>query len=74
MEKRRLSALGQVVAGIAGAYEPTDLVGRQVVVAANLKPAKLRGEVSQGMVLAADGDSPVLLTPVERVPAGTRVK
>jgi methionyl-tRNA synthetase len=63
-----------VVAGIASAYEPETLVGRQVVVVANLQPAKLMGVESQGMVLAAsvDGD-PVLLHPENPVPNGTRV-
>ena len=43
----------QIVAGIAEHYQPEDLIGRRVVIVANLKPAKLRGEVSQGMLLAA---------------------
>lgn len=44
----------QVVSGIAAWYEPADLVGNMVIIVANLKPAKLRGVVSQGMILAAD--------------------
>ncbi|MDX1503778.1 MAG: methionine--tRNA ligase [Thermoanaerobaculia bacterium] len=64
-----------LVAGIAQQYEAESLVGRQVVVVANLKPAKLRGIVSQGMVLAASVDgSPVLLAPDQKVPVGTRVR
>ena len=66
----------QVVAGIAKAYRPEELVGTQVVVVANLKPAKLMGLESQGMVLAAtlpDG-APVLLRPLAAVPVGARVK
>ena len=64
-----------LVAGIALAYKPEDLVGRQVVVVANLQPAKLMGVESQGMVLAASIDGrPVLLHPAEPVPNGTRVK
>ncbi|MBF0200305.1 MAG: methionine--tRNA ligase subunit beta, partial [Desulfamplus sp.] len=43
----------QIIAGIAGSYDPDELVGRQVAVVANLKPATLMGETSQGMVLAA---------------------
>ena len=43
----------QIVAGIGGAYEPEDLIGKTIVVVANLKPAKLRGVVSEGMLLAA---------------------
>lgn len=64
-----------LVAGIALAYQPEDLVGKQVVVVANLQPAKLMGVESQGMVLAASLDGkPVLLHPGAPVPNGTRVK
>ena len=44
----------QVVSGIAAWYTPDDLIGKKVVVVANLKPAKLRGVESNGMILAAD--------------------
>jgi methionyl-tRNA synthetase len=67
----------QVVAGIAEAYKPEDLVGRRVVVVANLNPRKLRGVESNGMILAASGGAegkPVLCTFAEDVPAGTRLK
>ena len=64
-----------VVAGIGQQYEPEPLVGRQVIVVANLEPAKLMGVESQGMVLAASIDGkPVLLHPEQQVPNGTRVK
>lgn len=64
-----------VVAGIAEAYEPEDLVGKQVIVVANLAPAKLMGVESQGMVLAASVDGkPVLVHPAADVPSGTPVK
>ncbi len=64
-----------VVAGIAEHYEPEDLVGRQVILVANLKPAKLMGVTSQGMVLAAkDGDRLVLTTTAEPVKAGAQVR
>jgi len=64
-----------VVAGIALAYRPEDLAGRQVVVVTNLEPATLMGVESQGMVLAASGDgAPVLLHPGAAVPAGTVVR
>lgn len=64
----------QLVAGIAKEYEPESLIGRQVVVVANLQPAKLMGIESQGMVLAASEDGPpVLLQPGSPVPNGTRV-
>ena len=64
----------QLVAGIAERYQPEDLVGRQIVVVANLKPAKLMGVESQGMLLAANvsGD-PFLLSPDSEVPPGTVV-
>ena len=64
-----------LVAGIARQYKPEDLIGTQVVVVANLQPAKLMGVESQGMVLAASVDgAPVVLRPAAPVPAGTRVK
>jgi len=67
----------QIVAGIAAQYEPEALVGRNVVVVANLKPAKLMGVESNGMVLAAsvgDAGEPVLLDVPSHVPAGSKVK
>lgn len=64
----------QIVAGIAQHYRPQDLVGRQVVIVANLKPAKLMGELSQGMVLAASkGKKLVLLQPDAQIAAGAKV-
>jgi methionyl-tRNA synthetase len=65
----------QIVAGIGKKYEPEALVGKMIVIVANLKPAKLMGIESQGMVLAA-GDSEVrgLATIVEEVEPGTKVK
>jgi methionyl-tRNA synthetase len=64
-----------VVAGIAKVYEPEALVGKQVVIVANLQPAKLMGIESQGMVLAASEDGrPILLHPAEPVPNGTVVR
>lgn len=65
----------QIVAGIARAYEPESLIGRRIVVVANLLPAKIRGLESQGMLLAADlGGRPIVATFDEAVPAGTRVR
>ena len=65
----------QLVAGIRAHYEPATLIGRQVVVVANLEPARLRGVESQGMVLAAaDGDRVVLLRPDEAVAVGAVVR
>jgi methionyl-tRNA synthetase len=65
----------QIVAGIGKKYEPDALVGKMIVIVANLKPAKLMGIESQGMVLAA-GDTDVrgLLTIQEEVDPGTKVK
>jgi methionyl-tRNA synthetase len=64
-----------VVAGIAQQYEPEQLIGRQVVIVANLQPAKLMGVESQGMVLAASVDGAArLLHPDTEVPSGTRVR
>jgi methionyl-tRNA synthetase len=66
----------QIVAGIAGHYAPEDLVGKQVVVVANLAPARIRGEESQGMLLAASDEEGTLaiLTPERPVAGGSRVK
>lgn len=65
----------QVISGIAQRYAPEDLVGRKVVLVANLKPAKIRGEWSQGMILAADGpDGPHVLFVDADVPSGAKVK
>ena len=67
----------QIVAGIAAQYEPEALVGRNVVVVANLKPAKLMGVESNGMVLAAsvgEAGAPVLLDLPADVPPGSKVK
>lgn len=65
----------QIVAGIAAQYTPESLVGTQVVIVANLQPAKLMGNESQGMVLAASIDGkPVLVRPEAPVPNGTQVR
>jgi methionyl-tRNA synthetase len=65
-----------IVAGIALAYKPEQLVGRKVVIVANLQPRKLRGLTSQGMIVAASlGDGqPVLASFLEDVPVGARLK
>lgn len=64
----------QLVAGIRGHYTAEELVGRQVVVVANLQPARLRGLESQGMLLAAtDGESIVILTPEKKVNPGAKI-
>ncbi len=64
-----------IVAGIAQHYEPEELVGKQVVIVANLKPAKIRGIESQGMVLAASDEKGLaVLTPQRPVEAGSKAK
>jgi methionyl-tRNA synthetase len=65
-----------LVAGIAEAYEPEALVGKTVVIVFNLKPAKLMGVESNGMVLAAspDGGKPIVVSFDEAPPPGTRVR
>jgi methionyl-tRNA synthetase len=67
----------QILAGIAQYYEPEKLIGRKVVIVANLKPRKLRGLESQGMVVAAsygEEGRPVIATFTEDVPNGARLK
>ncbi|MFZ0279124.1 MAG: methionine--tRNA ligase subunit beta, partial [Candidatus Sulfotelmatobacter sp.] len=66
----------QVLAGIAEAYAPAALVGRKVVIVANLAPRKLRGMESNGMIVAAslDDGKPVLAGFLEDVPVGARLK
>lgn len=68
-------AVRQVVSGIARWYTPQDLVGRTVVLVANLKPAKLRGVESQGMILAADnGEDDVRVVFLDGVTPGSKVR
>ena len=62
-----------VVSGIAEHYKPEELIGKQVIFVANLKPAKLMGIESQGMILAASLDGK-LVVPTVDMPAGSRVK
>ena len=68
--------LRTLVAGIADAYEPEALVGKTVVIVFNLKPAKLMGIESNGMVLAAspDGGKPIVASFDDPPPPGTRVR
>ena len=63
-----------IVSGIAKHYAPDELIGKEVIVVANLKPAKLRGIMSEGMLLCAvDGDKVVLITPMVNVNSGSKV-
>ena len=65
----------QIVSGIALWYKPEDLIGKKVVIVANLKPAKLCGEMSNGMLLAGDvGDHDVQVLFVDGMPAGTKIR
>ena len=66
----------QVVAGIAKAYDPEKLVGRKVVIVANIPPRKLRGLESNGMIVAASVEDglPVLASFLEDVPVGAKLK
>ena len=65
----------QVLAGISESYEPEDLVGRTVIIVANLKPAKLMGIESQGMVLAAGNDGNIILAGFDQEPGqGVQVR
>jgi methionyl-tRNA synthetase len=64
-----------VVSGIAAAYSPEDMVGRTVIYLANLKPAKIRGVISQGMILAAGDHDVLALSALDReVPPGTLIR
>lgn len=65
-----------VVSGIAKHYQPEELIGKKVVLVANLKPTKLRGTLSQGMILAASdpGDNDVEVLTLDRITSGNRVK
>jgi methionyl-tRNA synthetase len=66
----------QILAGIAQYYEPEKLIGRKIIIVANLAPRKMRGLESNGMLLAAslEGGAPVLAGFLEEVPLGSRLK
>jgi len=65
----------QLVAGIGTVYTPEILVGKQIVIVANLEPKKLMGHESRGMLLAASDElGPVLVAPESEVPPGTGIK
>lgn len=68
-------AAKRVVAGIRGAYQPDDLVGKSVIVVNNLEPATIRGVASDGMVLAAQaGEGMTVLTTDRPAPSGSAVR
>lgn len=66
----------QIVAGIAKHYQPDELIGKNIVIVANLKPVKLRGELSEGMLLAASTESGELelVSVSDKIVPGSRVK
>ncbi|MGZ9794317.1 methionine--tRNA ligase [Bacillus atrophaeus] len=65
----------QVVSGIAKHYTPEQLVGRKLICVTNLKPVKLRGELSQGMILAGEADGVLSVVTIDQsLPKGTRIK
>ena len=66
----------QIVSGIAKYYKPEEMVGKKVIVVTNLKPVKLRGVLSQGMILAAvDGDTLSVVSPEKKdeISDGTKI-
>lgn len=63
-----------LVAGIAAEYQPDEIIGKKILVLANLDPKVLKGIESKGMILAAvDEGRPILLNPEKDVPSGTKV-
>jgi methionine--tRNA ligase beta chain len=65
----------QIVAGIGTIYQPEILVGKSIIIVANLEPRKLMGHESQGMLLAASDEmGPVLVVPESEVPPGSGIK
>ena len=64
----------QIVSGIADFYTPEDMIGKKVIVVSNLKPAKLRGVESQGMILAGSKKKMLELVSVENIPNGTKIR
>ena len=66
----------QIIAGIGKVYEPAALIGKEIVVVANLEPRMMMGLESQGMLLAASGEdgSPVLIVPEKEIEPGAKIK
>lgn len=63
----------QLVSGIAKSYAPEDLVGKEIIIVANLEPRQIMGLESQGMLLAADHSGPILIVPDKKLPPGMEV-
>jgi methionyl-tRNA synthetase len=69
------SAKKQLVAGIGKKYQPEELIGHQLPVVVNIEPTTIRGEKSEGILMAVDtGSEPVLLRPEKKVPDGSQVR
>jgi methionyl-tRNA synthetase len=70
-----IGGMRQVLAGIAKTHVPEELVGREVVIIANLEPRMMMGMESQGMILAGHGENgePVLVVPERDVPPGSKI-
>lgn len=65
----------QIIAGLGKSYEPESLIGRQIIIIANLEPRTLMGLESQGMLLAADSpDGPIIISPNQEVAPGAKIK
>lgn len=64
----------QILAGIKQYYSPEDLIGKTIIIVANLESRKMMGMESQGMLLAADGDKPIPLTTIEKVEPGAKIR
>ena len=64
----------QIIAGVGTHYTPDQMIGREIIIVANLEPRTLMGLESQGMLLAAADDKPVLLKPDTEVPPGTGIR
>jgi methionine--tRNA ligase beta chain len=70
-----IGEIRQILSGIAKTHAPEELVGREVVIIANLDPRMMMGMESQGMILAAHGENgePVILVPEHEVPSGSKI-
>lgn len=67
--------LRTLLAGLKQSYEPYELLGKHIIVVANLEPKEVKGVVSQGMLLAAEGkDKPVIIIPEEEVRPGSTIR
>jgi methionyl-tRNA synthetase len=69
------SQVRQIVSGIRSTYTPEEMVGKKVMVLVNLEPRKIRGLVSEGMLLCAEDENGVLslMTPEKEMPAGAEI-